>query len=126
MPAQRNLASIAGFGAAAEAARRDLAADIDRLDGQRERLESGAPRASRQDVVIFGVDAERLPNTVAFAVPGMVAETALIAFDLAGVAISSGSACSSGKVKNSHVLDAMGAKPDIRACMLRVSLGWTT
>ncbi|MFC5068987.1 cysteine desulfurase family protein [Flaviflagellibacter deserti] len=120
-----NLASIAGFGAAAEAIRRDLAADVSRLESQRERLESGIFGIA-QDVVVFGAAAERIPNTVAFAVPGVVAETALISFDLAGVAISSGSACSSGKVKNSHVLDAMGVKPDIRACMLRVSLGWTT
>ena len=71
-------------------------------------------------------DAERLPNTFAFAIPGLKAETALIAFDLAGVALSSGSACSSGKVKRSHVLDAMGVEPTLAEGVLRVSLGWSS
>ncbi|MFL5223211.1 MAG: cysteine desulfurase, partial [Microvirga sp.] len=64
--------------------------------------------------------------TFAFAIPGLKAETALIAFDLAGVALSSGSACSSGKVKRSHVLDAMGVEPALAEGVLRVSLGWST
>jgi cysteine desulfurase len=76
--------------------------------------------------VIFGAGVERLPNTVAFAVPGLRAETALIAFDLAGVAVSSGSACSSGKVKRSHVLQAMGVEPALAEGAIRVSLGWNS
>ena len=63
------------------------------------------------DAVVFGGERRRLPNTLAFAVPGLKAETALIAFDLAGIAVSSGSACSSGKVRPSHVLEAMGVEP---------------
>jgi cysteine sulfinate desulfinase/cysteine desulfurase-like protein len=76
--------------------------------------------------VVFGRQAQRLPNTLAFAIPGLKAETALIAFDLEGIALSSGSACSSGKVKRSHVLDAMGAEPALAEGAMRVSLGWTT
>ena len=76
------------------------------------------------DAEIFGQDAERLPNTVFFAIPGMKAETAQIAFDLAGVALSAGSACSSGKVGPSHVLKAMGRGDDAGA--LRVSIGHST
>ena len=75
---------------------------------------------------IFGRSAPRLPNTSAFASPGLVAETLLIKLDLAGVALSSGSACSSGKVKRSHVLDAMKIDPAMSAGALRASLGWTT
>ena len=75
---------------------------------------------------MFGDAAERLPNTLCFAVPGLDAPTALIAFDLAGVAVSSGSACSSGKVARSPVLAAMGVSPALAAGALRVSLGWNT
>jgi cysteine desulfurase len=78
------------------------------------------------DVMIFGAGAVRLPNTLAFAVPGLKAETALIAFDLAGVALSSGSACSSGKVKRSHVLAAMEVEPGLAEGGLRVSFGWNS
>ncbi len=67
-----------------------------------------------------------MPNTSAFATPGLSAETTLIKLDLAGVALSSGSACSSGKVKRSHVLTAMGIDPVMSAGALRASLGWTT
>jgi cysteine desulfurase len=77
-------------------------------------------------VVIFAQDRERLPNTLAFAVPGLRAETALIALDLAGVAVSSGSACSSGKVRRSHVLEAMGVPRTLAEGAIRVSLGWNT
>ena len=87
----------------------------------RDRLE-----AALDGAVIFGSDVERLPNTTCFAVPGMKAETLLMAFDLEGVAVSSGSACSSGKVAKSHVLAAMGVKPEISEAAIRVSLGWDT
>ena len=77
-------------------------------------------------MVIFGAGAERLPNTTLFSVDGMKAETAVIAFDLEGVAVSSGAACSSGKVQPSHVLAAMGVAPALTRGAVRVSLGWTT
>ena len=76
--------------------------------------------------MIFGGAAERLPNTTLFAVPGQKAETALIALDLAGIAASSGSACSSGKVTASHVLKAMGVAPALAAGAVRLSLGRNT
>jgi cysteine desulfurase len=76
--------------------------------------------------MIFGAAVARLPNTTLVAVPGIKAETALIAFDLNGIALSSGSACSSGKVQASHVLKAMGVEPDLAAGALRISLGWDT
>ena len=78
------------------------------------------------DAVIFGADVARLPNTVAFSVPGLTAETALMNFDLAGIALSSGSACSSGKVKASHVLASMGIAPELAQSAIRVSLGRDT
>ena len=91
----------------------------------RDRLEAGLKAATPQ-AVIFGESAPRLPNTTLFAVPGMKAETAIIAFDLNGIAVSSGSACSSGKVQASHVLAAMGVEPALARGAVRVSLGWTT
>jgi cysteine desulfurase len=120
-----NVASIAGFGAAAGAAQADLADESARMRGLRDRLEAGL-RDGTPDVVIFGVDAERLPNTTLFTVPGMKAETAVILFDLEGVAVSSGAACSSGKVQPSHVLEAMGVSPQLARGAVRVSLGPTT
>jgi cysteine desulfurase len=115
------LAAIAGFGAAAAAADLTHAA---RMHSLRERLETGLKAAAPQ-AVIFGANARRL-NTIAFAVPGIKAETAIIAFDLNGIAISSGSACSSGKVQTSHVLTAMGADPALVRGGMRVSLGSST
>src|SRR5205807_9209070 len=91
----------------------------------RERLEARLPAAS-PEMVIFGAQSERLPNTTLFAVAGMKAETAVIAFDLAGVAVSAGAACSSGKVQPSHVLAAMGVPPQLASAAVRVSLGPTT
>jgi cysteine desulfurase len=120
-----NVAGIAGFGAAATAARASLAAEAARTAALRERLETGLQAASSQ-VVVFGLAAERLPNTTLFAAPGMKAETAVIAFDLEGVAISAGAACSSGKVQPSHVLAAMGVPPQLARAAVRVSLGPTT
>jgi cysteine desulfurase len=75
---------------------------------------------------VFSGDVPRLPNTTLFMVPGMRAETAVIGFDLEGIAVSSGSACSSGKVQPSHVLEAMGFGPEIAQGAVRLSLGWST
>jgi cysteine desulfurase len=120
-----NVAGIAGFGAAVAAAHRGLAAERARMAVLRDRLEAALKAASPQ-AIIFGAQVERLPNTTLFAVPGMKAETAVIAFDLDGVAVSSGAACSSGKVQPSHVLAAMGVPPALARGAVRVSLGPTT
>lgn len=120
-----NVAGIAAFGAAAAVARRERAAEAAHMLALRDLLETGL-RAISPAVVIFGANAERLPNTTLFTVPGMKAETAVIGFDLAGVAVSSGAACSSGKVQPSHVLAAMGVLPPLTRGAVRVSLGWTT
>jgi cysteine desulfurase len=117
-----NVAAIAGFGAACAAL---TLADVPRMAGLRDRLEAGI-LAARPDAVIFGAKVARLPNTTLFAVPGLKAETAIIAFDLAGVALSSGSACSSGKVAASPVLAAMGVAPALARGAVRVSIGWST
>jgi cysteine desulfurase len=118
-----NVAGIAGFGAAAAAAREAMAVDASRMWALRERLEAGLRRGP---MVIFGEGAERLPNTALFAAPGLSAEVALIKLDLAGFAVSSGSACSSGKVAASHVLAAMRVKPELASGAIRVSIGPTT
>ncbi|MCW5691395.1 MAG: cysteine desulfurase [Pseudolabrys sp.] len=120
-----NVAAIAGFGAAAAAAAATYEAAGDRMASLRDRFET-LLKLTSPDVVIFGAAVPRLPNTTCFAVPGLKAETAVISFDLNGVAVSSGSACSSGKVTASHVLAAMGADPALSAGAVRVSLGWTT
>ncbi len=118
-PGTENAAAIVGFGVAVEWALRDLSAEATRVAALRDRFEAGLPR----DAVTFGADAPRLPNTSNFALPGLSAETAVIAMDLEGVAISSGAACSSGKVKSSRVLAAMGVAPDLAKAALRVSFG---
>lgn len=120
-----NVAGIAAFGAAAEAALAGLPEEGARQRDLRDRLEAAIRRLA-PSVTIFGEGAERLPNTTLFAVPGMRAETALIAFDLKGIALSSGSACSSGKVRRSHVLAAMGVEETLAAGALRASLGWNS
>jgi cysteine desulfurase len=117
-----NVAAVAGFGAAAAVARRDVAGAGARMAHLRARLE-GKLAAASPEVVIFGAGVERLPNTTLFAVPGVRAETAVIAFDLEGVAVSSGAACSSGKVQPSHVLAAMGVPSTLAQGAIRVSLG---
>ncbi len=117
-----NLPGIAGFGAAAEAACAALA-DAGRLTAMRDRLEQGLC-ASAPDIRIFGAGAERLANTSCFATPGLPAETQVMSLDLAGIAVSAGSACSSGKVRPSHVLLAMGASAEEAGSAIRVSLGW--
>jgi cysteine desulfurase len=120
-----NVAGIAAFGAAAAAARQSCGEEAARVRKLRDTLESGLKAISAQ-AVIFGETAERLPNTTLFAVAGMRAETAVIAFDLEGIAVSSGAACSSGKVQPSHVLAAMGVSPSLVGGAVRVSLGWNT
>jgi cysteine desulfurase len=120
-----NVSGIAAFGAAAAAARAQQAQEAAAMLALRNRLEAGL-RAITPQVMIFGEGAERLPNTTLFALPGMRAETAVIAFDLEGVAVSSGAACSSGKVQPSHVLAAMGVSPGLTQAAVRVSLGWET
>ena len=120
-----NVPGIVGFGAAAALATAALVTEAERLGALRDRLEAGL-LALAPETAIFGGSAPRLPNTSAFATPGLTAETTLIKLDLAGVALSSGSACSSGKVKRSHVLAAMNIDPAMSAGALRASLGWTT
>jgi cysteine desulfurase len=120
-----NVAGIVGFGAAAAVARLKRAAEAAHMLGLRNELEEGL-RAVSPKAVIFGAGVERLPNTTLFAVEGTKAETAVIALDLEGVAVSSGAACSSGKVQPSHVLAAMGISPALARGAVRVSLGWTT
>jgi cysteine desulfurase len=120
-----NVAGIAAFGAAAAAVRRQGAAEADHMRALRDKLESGL-KAVAPGVAIFGAAVERLPNTTLFAVEGMKAETAVISFDLEGIAVSSGAACSSGKVQPSHVLAAMGVSPALTRGAVRLSLGWTT
>jgi cysteine desulfurase len=115
-----NVAGISGFGAAAAAAVATMAADSERMRSLRDRLEAGFARGP---TVVFGRNAERLPNTSLFSVPGLRAETALINLDLEGFAVSSGSACSSGKVAASHVLAAMGVPGNLSSGAIRLSLG---
>ncbi|WP_432283853.1 cysteine desulfurase family protein [Aminobacter sp. BA135] len=117
-----NLPAISGFGAAARTALDGLAG-IGEVRAMRDRLEETVLRLV-SDAEIFGKAVERLANTTFFAIPGVKAETAQIAFDLAGVALSAGSACSSGKVGPSHVLKAMGFADNLGA--LRVSIGRQT
>lgn len=121
-----NVIGIAGFAAAAQAAERDLEAGVwERVrrlrDGLEARLLDGAPGS-----VIAGATLERLPNTTLVVTPGWKGETQVMQMDLAGFAVSAGSACSSGKVRPSRVLTAMGFDEGSAACGLRVSLGPTT
>lgn len=120
-----NVAAIAGFGAAAAAAARARQADAARMAHLRDLFEARL-KVSMPGVVVFGAHVPRLPNTSLFAVSGLKAETAVISFDLNGIAVSSGAACSSGKVQLSHVLTAMGVDETLARGAIRVSLGWTT
>jgi cysteine desulfurase len=113
-----NLPAIAGFAAAVDRAPLNRAALRDSLEE--------ALRALSLDVVIFGSDVERIGNTSCFSLPGFAADMALIGLDLEGIAVSSGSACSSGKVARSHVLAAMAVPPELSTGAIRVSLGWNS
>lgn len=115
-----NISAIHGFGVAAQMIAEE-ASSTERLATMRDAMEQGL-----NGVVVLGSDAVRLPNTSCMAVPGLAAETMLISLDLQGFAVSSGSACSSGKVALSHVLTAMGVEPDIAHGAMRISLGWNT
>ena len=115
-----NVAGIAGFGAAALAG---LATDWSFVQSLRDDLEQ---RAVGLGAEIFADQAPRLANTASLRLPGMTAETLVIALDLAGIAVSAGAACSSGKVRPSPVLTAMGRPDDVAREAIRVSLGWTT
>jgi cysteine desulfurase len=117
-----NLAGIVGFAAAASAAAEEIVV-YDRVQALRDALEAEV-RMVAPDAVVLGAGAPRLPNTAAIAMPGVAAETQVIALDLDGVMVSAGAACSSGKVGPSHVLDAMGVGPDLARSTIRVSLGW--
>lgn len=121
-PGTENGPAIVGFGVAAEMGLAVLSDETARLVALRDRFESQLPN----DAIVFGAGAPRLPNTSNFALPGLSAETAVIAMDLEGVAISSGAACSSGKVRSSRVLAAMGVAPDLAKAALRVSFGWSS
>ncbi len=117
-----NLPGIAGFGAAAACA----LAGVSRMAGLaelRDRLERHL-RARAPEIEIYGAGAPRLPNTSCFGTPGLAAEIQVMALDLAGIAVSAGAACSSGKVAPSHVLGAMGASEAEAGSAIRVSLGW--
>ncbi|HEX6010389.1 MAG TPA: cysteine desulfurase family protein [Geminicoccaceae bacterium] len=115
-----NLPGIVGFSRAL-----GLATDWERVRRLRDRTEAAA-RALHPAAIVVGGGADRLPNVVCLLTPGLSAEVQLMALDLAGVAVSSGAACSSGKVGPSHVLAAMGFTPELARCTIRVSLGWSS
>ena len=119
-----NVAGVAASGAAVKAAMAALEGDAARLQDLRNRLERGL--GETPGMIVFSEGMPRLPNTTLFTVPGLKAETAVIGFDLAGIAVSSGSACSSGKVQSSHVLEAMGVGKELAQGAVRLSLGWST
>ena len=119
-----NLSGIAGFGVAAHALA-DGEGERARIRHLRDHFEAGLKQAA-PEAVIFGMEQPRLCSTSGFAIPGVPAESALIALDLDGVMMSSGSTCSSGKVAVSHVLAAMGVEEKLAACALRASFGWSS
>lgn len=119
-----NSLGIVGFGAAVKAAYMSLKEDVRTVENLRKRLETGLRQTG--GVFVFCETTPRLPNTTLFTAPGLKAETAVIGFDLEGIAVSSGSACSSGKVQPSHVLEAMGFGPELAKGAVRLSLGWLT
>ena len=117
-----NISGIAAFAAAARAAKAGLQA-FQNLATQRDAMEA-ALLAAQPEVQILGRDAERLANTSCFALAGLSSEALVMGLDLDGLSVSAGSACSSGKVSRSHVLEAMGVSPHINRGVVRVSLGW--
>lgn len=117
-----NISGIAAFAAAARVAKQSLP-QFEKLADLRDAMEAGLSEAA-PELVIFGHETTRLANTSCFALEGLSSETLVMALDLAGIAVSAGSACSSGKVSRSHVLAAMGVQTHISKGVLRVSLGW--
>ncbi len=117
-----NVAAIAGFGVLADLLR-DMPHETAHMERLRNKLESGLRQLGCE---IFAQNANRLPNTTAFSKAGLPSELQVMKLDMMGFAVSSGSACSSGKVRASHVLQAMQAAPDLVNAALRVSLGWKT
>ncbi|MGB9152852.1 MAG: cysteine desulfurase family protein [Alphaproteobacteria bacterium] len=120
-----NVAGIVGFGVAAQLAADDLL-DMPRISALRDKLQNSLAKLGSNDVVIVGADMPRIANTLSIALCGVSGETQVAAMDLSGIAVSAGSACSSGKVKASHVLRAMGFDDDVAGSALRISLGWHT
>jgi cysteine desulfurase len=119
-----NAPAIAGFAAAALAARESLGDEV-LLETMRDELERKL-RERAPDVAVYGANVPRLGNTSCIGMRGVSNETQVMAFDLNGIAVSAGAACSSGKVSSSHVLKAMGVGDEEAHCAIRVSLGWTT
>ncbi len=118
-----NVIGIAGFGAAAEAAAAEVAAGVwEAVSEVRDILEEALASAA-PDLTLVGKDTRRLPNTSCLAVAGWKGETQVMQMDLAGFAVSAGSACSSGKVRTSRVLTAMGLGPEVAGSAIRVSIG---
>lgn len=120
-----NLSGIAGLGAACAPAAARVETETRRLADWRDAIEASV-RSLAPGTIVFGSGAERLPNTTSFALPGYDAQILLMNLDLAGVAVSAGSACAAGKAKPSHVLEAMGVPAETAVRAVRVSLGWTT
>jgi hypothetical protein len=116
--------AVVGFGAAAALAGDDLAR-AGEIAALRDRMEARL-RETEPEIVIFSEGAARLPNTSCLTMPGVQSETQVMGLDLAGVAVSAGSACSSGKVEPSHVLRALGAADGVGGCAIRVSMGWAS
>lgn len=123
-PGTENVAGIVGFGVAAELAVDDLQR-APHLLAMRDRAEQSLSDID-PSVRIFGVGAERLPNTSCLSMPGVQSELQVMGLDLAGVAVSAGSACSSGKVEPSHVLRALGLPDAETGCAIRISFGWAS
>ena len=119
-----NVPAIAGFGIAARLAR-TYVEEADSMSRLRDELERQLAQLATE-IVVLGGNAPRLPNTSAVSLPGFSAETLVIGLDMAGIAVSSGSACSSGKVGQSHVLEAMGVDSDLVRSVLRISVGWNS
>lgn len=120
-----NVAGIVGFGVAAQLAADDLR-HTQQLQQWRDEIETGIRTLGDETVMIIGADAPRVANTLCVALKNVTGETQVMAMDLSGVAVSSGSACSSGKVKSSHVLKAMNLPDSVVGSALRISLGWNT
>jgi cysteine desulfurase len=115
-----NVAGVVGFGAAAE-----TAMNVPEVAGLRDRMEAELLRIAPA-ARVYGAGAPRLGNTTCISMPGVKAETQVMALDLAGICVSAGAACSSGKVGRSAVLEAMGVGPSEAATALRISFGWNT